>query len=234
MSNTVILIWLFLSILANRQTELKLFELQTRLRYVISVILIIFVLFINFFSFRPVLNSGEILYSLEFESDVGVQVLLLEAASQADSYSAFIQERLARAAMLCYLREPSNSKWIAIVDAAQQKAMQLAPRSGMIRYGCAEIRAEAGRKLKDVKLAESSVDIYWEALKYYPNKAVIHSDFARILYQLDKKNEAREQAEIAIKLDDQMKHIESKIKPDKRKALLEIINSNQLKPIKTN
>ncbi|MDR1485977.1 MAG: O-antigen ligase family protein [Planctomycetaceae bacterium] len=222
-SNTVILIWLFLSILANRRTTIEVTQLQMKLRYVISVMFIFFVLFINFFGYRPVVNSSEILYSLESSDDVGDQVLVLSAAAAADPYSAFIQERLARLAMLCHLREPSNPKWYMIVEAAQAKAMRLAPRSGMIRYSCAEMRAEAGRRLKDVRLAESSIDIYNEAVKYYPNNAMIRTALAVILYQLNKKSEAATQAEIAIKLDDQMKHIESKIKPDKREALLKYI-----------
>jgi hypothetical protein len=52
---------------------------------------------------------------------------------------------------------------------------------------------------------------------------MIRTSFAIILYQLGKKSESRIQAEIAINLDDQMKHIELKIKPDKREALLKYI-----------
>ncbi|MDR2762517.1 MAG: hypothetical protein LBB88_07965, partial [Planctomycetaceae bacterium] len=65
--------------------------------------------------------------------------------------------------------------------------------------------------------------IYRDAVKYYPNSIMIRTSFAIILYQLGKKSESRIQAEIAINLDDQMKHIELKIKPDKREALLKYI-----------
>ncbi|MDR1053244.1 MAG: O-antigen ligase family protein [Planctomycetaceae bacterium] len=230
MTNTVILIWLFLSILANRKTSvadnnLQPVHLQPVLRYAISVVFIVVVLFVNFFGFRPVVMSGDILQGLDFAGGVDGQVLLLENAAKADPYSAAIQEQLARVAMVCHLREPNNTKWLKIVDEAQVRAMQLAPRSGMIRYSCAEMRAEAGRRLKDIKLAESSIDIYREALKYYPNNAAIHAAFAIILYQLDKKSESRIQAELALNLDDQMQQIELKIKPDKREALLKYIEN---------
>ncbi|MDR2642122.1 MAG: O-antigen ligase family protein [Planctomycetaceae bacterium] len=227
MTNMAILIWLFLSILANRQTTLEEGKLQLKLRYVISVTFIILVLFVNFFGFRQVVNSNNILYRLELAGDIDEQVLVLLDAVNADPYSAMIQDRLARMAMLCHLRDPSNTKWYAIVESAQAKAMKLAPRSGMIRYSCADMRAEAGRRLKDIKLAESSIDIYREAVKYYPNNATIHTALAIILYQLGKKSESRIHAEIAINLDDQMKHIELKIKPDKREALLYYIEDTK-------
>ncbi|MDR2168634.1 MAG: O-antigen ligase family protein [Planctomycetaceae bacterium] len=220
MTNTIILVWLFLSVLANRRSIIETAILQSRLRYAISVTFIILTLFVNFFGFRPVTNSNDVLYRLEFVSDIGDQVLLLETAAKADPYSAAIQERLARVATLCYLQEPNNKKWLETAEKAQAKAMKLAPRSGMIRYSCAEMRAEAGRRLKDVKLAESAIEIYREAIKYYPNSAAIHTAFAIILYQLNMKTEAKKQAKIALELDDKMIHTELKIKPDKKKALL--------------
>ncbi|MDR1478323.1 MAG: O-antigen ligase family protein [Planctomycetaceae bacterium] len=236
MTNTVILIWLLLSILANRKTsskytDISASELQPKLRYMISVIFIFIVLFVNFFGFRPVVISNGILRELDLVGGVdGIgrvdeQVLFVADAAKADPYSAIIQEQLARTAMVCYLREPKESKWFAMVEDAQAKAMRLAPRSGMIRYSCAEMRAEAGRRLKDVKLAESSIAIYREALKYYPNNAAIHTAFAIILYQLDMKTEAGTQAKIAINLDDQMPQPELKIKPEKREALLKYIET---------
>ncbi|MDR2345838.1 MAG: O-antigen ligase family protein [Planctomycetaceae bacterium] len=223
MTNTVILIWLFLSILANSRTSAVFADLQTWLRYGISVVFITFSLFINFFSFYPVISSNEILSKLEFVTDANAQVLLLEEAAKIDPYSATIQERLMRMAMLCYLQDPHNKKWYEIVEQSQVKAMKLAPRSGMIRYSCAELRAEAGRRLKNADLAKSSIEIYREAIKFYPNNASIRAAFAIILYQLGMKKESRIQAEIAIQLDDKMNHVELKIKPDKREALLKYI-----------
>lgn len=176
--------------------------------------------FVNQLSFRPIVASLSPEIRLESERNPLQRIALLQEAAEADPYSSSIRDRLAMECFGAWLAT-SDPNWEHKMMTAQNDALRLNPRSATLRFAVAERMNVAFQRTGESKHGNSALKYYAEAVERYPNNARFHAEWSQLLWRIGQKSEAIEQRDLALKLDDQMPHLDQKLSDEQRKALSE-------------
>lgn len=138
----------------------------------------------------------------------------LLVASQADPRNPQPWEQLGELRLRRWLSDPSETHRAAFVEAAEQYVAR-DPQNHMawsVRSRWYLTMWSNSRSEKDLELA---IQACRAAVRYYPNRAVYHAQLAWVLYEAGQLEEARQEAELAWRLDQQMPHREQKLNRQK-------------------
>jgi tetratricopeptide (TPR) repeat protein len=134
----------------------------------------------------------------------------LVAASKADPRDPQPWELLAELRLARWLREPSDAAYAALIEAVDGFTRR-DPQNHMAWYARGTWFLRAWSKSRSNKDLESAIQAYTAAARHYPNRALYHGQLAWVLYAAGQHDLARQEAERAWALDQQMAHREQKL-----------------------
>lgn len=138
----------------------------------------------------------------------------LRAACQADPYDPQPWELLAELRLVQWLSEPSDQHRARFLEAAQEFTRR-DPRNHVAWFTRGHWFLRIWSKSQSNKDLESAIEAYQTAVRCYPHRALYHAQLAWTFYVAGQPEQAREQAERAWSLDQQMPHREQKLNRQK-------------------
>ncbi|MCL2742331.1 MAG: O-antigen ligase family protein [Planctomycetaceae bacterium] len=221
--NTLFMLLFFCAVIVNRAKNEPLESKDVlSITYGAIVILCIAAVFVYCLGFRPVLTAFSYLEQAASEFDINRRIELLEKAAEADKFSAALQEQLVQNYYSLWLRNPLLPLEEKMFE-HQEKTFRLMQRSAMLRFSAAERMNIAYHQTTDAEKRKQFLDKalrwYSEAVERYPNYASLRAPFALLLWEADRKDEALQQRDKALQIDDIMPDKEQKLKPEQRAAL---------------
>ena len=221
-TNTAIVVWLILALLAECQPKAE-YRLKGYIVFIFSALFIVALFVVNHYCLRPVVGALSYTVQLDDTPDVSRRFALLREAAMVDPWSADIQEKAATEAFRVWFQFPNDDRWKTATLDAQEQALRLVPRSAGLRYVFAERLFIMYEKTGDKALQHRSLELFSEAVERYPNHAKIRAPFALALWKSGRKDEAIEQRNAALRLDDLMHHADQKLSEKVRNEILATI-----------
>lgn len=138
----------------------------------------------------------------------------LRLASAADPYSPQPWELLAELRLQRWLGEPSDARWAALLEAADG-FIRRDPRNHVAWFTRGHWFLRIWSKSGSDRDLQSALEAFQAAARLYPHRALYHAQLAWTLLVSGQGERAREQAERAWSLDQQMPHREQKLNRQK-------------------
>ena len=138
----------------------------------------------------------------------------LRAACLADPHDPQPWELLAELRLVQWLSEPSDQNRAGFLEAAQE-FIRRDPRNHVAWFTRGHWFVRIWSKSQSNKDLESAIEAYQAAVRFYPHRALYHAQLAWTFYVAGQPEQAREQAERAWSLDQQMPHREQKLNRQK-------------------
>ncbi len=169
-------------------------------------------------TFLPALHSSADQSRAMQEGRFESQIQWLQKAVQADPFS--VESRLALTQVRFRIYEATgDEKTMQTALSDEDATARLAPFSATIRKMLGETMMHAYHRRGNRTILAAAIRRFEEAVELYPNHAKTHASLAVALEKAGEPTRAAAEANLAIKLDDTMPHLDQKLNEPLRKDL---------------
>ena len=173
-------------------------------------------------AYSPVIRCRGQLRTAQSHPNEAAKYLL--AAAEADPRSEEAQQQLAALALAQWHHNPTPQGFV-IFEQHCRRMLELAPNASAAWFAAGQWYDLAHRTSGNAKHLDQAIAHYRRAVELYPNNSTQRARLALALTAADHKQEARQEAEAALRLDGQTPHADKRLPKDLNSRMRQLLDS---------